>query len=109
MDKYDSNQSYSEEELVRLAQKGDGEAEEALIRKYKEVVKTKAHIYYMVGADRDDIVKEGMIGIFKAIRSFDESRHASFRTFADLCINRQILSAITGRAEKHSPLNMSVS
>ena len=110
MDKYDSNQSYSEEELVRLAQKGDGEAEEALIRKYKEVVKTKAHIYYMVGADRDDIVQEGMIGIFKAIRSFDESRHASFRTFADLCINRQILSAIKQAArKKHSPLNMSVS
>jgi len=64
----------------------------------------------MVGADRDDIVQEGMIGIFKAIRSFDESRHASFRTFADLCINRQILSAIKQAArKKHSPLNMSVS
>ena len=100
----------SEEELVRLAQNGDGEAEESLIRKYKEMVKTKAHLYFIVGADRDDIVQEGMIGIFKAIRGFDGSKQTSFRTFADLCINRQILSAIKQAArKKHSPLNMSVS
>ncbi|MGI6733786.1 MAG: RNA polymerase sporulation sigma factor SigH [Anaerovoracaceae bacterium] len=110
MDRYDRDLNRSEEELVRLAQNGNGEAEEILIRKYKEVVKTKAHLYFMVGADRDDIVQEGMIGIFKAIRSFDRSRHASFRTFADLCINRQILSAVKQAArKKHSPLNMSVS
>ncbi len=110
MDRHESNLNCSEEELVRLAQNGNGEAEESLIRKYKEVVKTKAHLYFIVGADRDDIVQEGMIGIFKAIRSFDGSRQASFRTFADLCINRQILSAIKQAArKKHSPLNMSVS
>lgn len=100
----------TEETLVELAQNGDGEAEELLIRKYKEVVKTKAHLYYIVGADRDDIIQEGMIGIFKAIRSYNCSRQASFRTFADICIGRQILSAIKKAARrKHSPLNMSVS
>ncbi len=110
MNRHDYGSSCSEEELVRLAQNGDGEAEESLIRKYKEVVKTKAHLYFIAGADRDDIVQEGMIGIFKAIRSFDGSRQASFHTFADLCINRQILSAIKQAArKKHSPLNTSVS
>lgn len=99
-----------EEELVRRAQDGDAEAEEILIRKYKEVVKTKTYLYYIVGADRDDIVQEGMIGIFKAIRSFDESRQVAFRTFAEVCISRQILSAIKQAARrKHSPLNLSVS
>lgn len=101
---------YTEEELVKLAQNGNEEAEEYLIRKYKEVVKTKAHLYFMVGADRDDIVQEGMIGIFKAIRSYDDTRQTSFRTFAELCINRQIITAIkqAGRM-KHSPLNTSIS
>lgn len=100
----------TEEDLVLRAQDGDAEAEEILIRKYKEVVKTKTHLYYIVGADRDDIVQEGMIGIFKAIRSFDESRQVTFRTFAEVCISRQILSAIKQAARrKHSPLNLSVS
>ncbi|GAB1476163.1 RNA polymerase sporulation sigma factor SigH [Bacillota bacterium] len=100
----------TEEELVSRAQGGDAEAEEALIRKYKEVVKTKTHLYYIVGADRDDIVQEGMIGIFKAIRGFDESRQVAFRTFAEVCISRQIISAIKQAARrKHSPLNLSVS
>jgi RNA polymerase sporulation-specific sigma factor len=110
VDMQDSRLNCSEEELVALAQNGDGEAEEFLIRKYKEVVKTKAHLYFIVGADRDDIVQEGMIGIFKAIRSYDGLKETSFRTFADLCINRQILSAIKKAARrKHSPLNMSIS
>ena len=101
--------SITEEKLVVLAQGGDGEAEELLIRKYKEVVKTKAHLYYIVGADRDDIIQEGMIGIFKAIRGYDSSKQVSFRTFADVCIGRQILSAIKKAArQKHSPLHMSV-
>lgn len=110
VDIQDDRLNCSEEELVLFAQNGDGEAEEFLILKYKEVVKTKAHLYFIIGADRDDIVQEGMIGIFKAIRSYDESRQTSFRTFADLCINRQILSAIKqATRRKHSPLNMSVS
>lgn len=106
----DTRLNCPEEELVVFAQNGDGEAEEFLIRKYKEVVKTKVHLYFIIGADRDDIVQEGMIGIFKAIRSYDGSKQTSFRTFADLCINRQILSAIKQAARrKHSPLNMSIS
>lgn len=100
----------AEEELVRLAQQGDADAEEFLIRKYKEVIKTKARLYFMVGADRDDVVQEGMIGIFKAIRSYDPERKTSFHTFAELCVNRQILTAIKRASRmKHSPLNTSIS
>jgi len=101
---------FSDEQLVRLAQEGDGEAEEFLIGKYKDVVKGKAHLYFIVGADSEDVVQEGMIGIFKAIKGYDISKQATFRTFAELCINRQIITAIK-RANrlKHSPLNTSVS
>lgn len=100
----------TDEVLVELSQKGDGEAEEYLIGKYKEVVKGKAHLYFIVGADSEDVVQEGMIGIFKAIRGYDNDKQASFRTFAELCINRQIITAIK-RANrlKHAPLNTSVS
>ena len=100
----------SDEELVGRAQQGDQNAEEYLIRKYKDEVRGKAHIYFIMGADGEDIVQEGMIGIFKAIRSYDGEKEASFRTFAELCINRQILSAIKAAArQKHAPLNTSVS
>jgi RNA polymerase sporulation-specific sigma factor len=103
-------EKFIEEQLAILAREGNEEAEEYLIRKYKEVVKTKAHLYFIAGADRDDIVQEGMIGIFKAIKGFDPSRQASFRTFAELCINRQIITAIKqATRRKHSPLNTSVS
>ena len=99
-----------DEQLVLLAQQGDTETEEYLIRKYKELVKNRAHLYFIAGADREDIVQEGMIGVFRAIRSYDASKEASFRTFADLCINRQIISAIkTATRLKHSPLNSSIS
>lgn len=105
--------NYSEvtdEELVRLAQNGDEIAEEYLIRKYKDVVRSKAHLYFMVGADSEDIVQEGMIGIFKAIRSYNMTKEASFHTFAEICINRQIITAVKRATRlKHSPLNTSVS
>jgi len=98
------------EELVMLAQNGDSNAEEFLIRKYKDVVRSKAHLYFMVGADSEDIVQEGMIGIFKAIRSYDSTKQTSFHTFAEICINRQIITAIKIATRlKHSPLNTSVS
>ncbi|MGI6747346.1 MAG: RNA polymerase sporulation sigma factor SigH [Anaerovoracaceae bacterium] len=98
------------EELVMLAQNGDSNAEEFLIRKYKDVVRSKAHLYFMVGADSEDIVQEGMIGIFKAIRSYDSTKQTSFHTFAEICINRQIITAIKRATRlKHSPLNTSVS
>lgn len=100
----------AEEELVLMAQGGNEDAEEYLIHKYKDVVKSKSHLYFMVGADKEDIVQEGMIGMFKAIRSYNSAREASFRTFAELCINRQIITAIKRATRlKHSPLNTSVS
>jgi RNA polymerase sporulation-specific sigma factor len=99
-----------DEKLVTLAQQGDENAEEFLIRKYKDVVRSKAHLYFMVGADSEDIVQEGMIGIFKAIRSYNNTKQASFHTFAEICINRQIITAIKRATRlKHSPLNTSVS
>jgi len=99
-----------DETLVSLAQGGDENAEEYLIRKYKDVVRSKAHLYFMVGADSEDIVQEGMIGIFKAIRSYNKAKAASFHTFAEICINRQIITAVKRATRlKHSPLNTSVS
>jgi len=99
-----------EENLVKQAQGGNADAEEYLIRKYKDVVRGKAHIYFIVGADNEDIVQEGMIGVFKAIRGYNDKRHTSFRTFAEICINRQILSAIkAAQRQKHAPLNNSLS
>ncbi len=93
-----------------MAQTGDAYAEEFLIWKYKELVKNRAHLYFIAGADRDDIIQEGMIGIFKAIRDFDERRQASFRTFAEICITRQIITAIKRATRlKHGPLNTYIS
>lgn len=106
----DSYEEMTDETLAILAQDGDETAEEFLIRKYKDVVRSKAHLYFMVGADSEDIVQEGMIGIFKAIRGYDKAKQASFHTFAEICINRQIITAIKRATRlKHSPLNTSVS
>ena len=100
----------SQEELAVLAQQGDREAEEYLIRGYKDLVKIKAHCYFIAGADAEDVVQEGMIGLFNAIMTYEEGHETSFKTYAELCINRQIFSAIrTAGRKKHSPLNMSVS
>ena len=100
----------SDEELAVTAKNGDGDAAEYLIRKYKDLVRGKARMYFIVGADSEDIVQEGMIGIFKAIKSFDPSKQTSFQTFAEICINRQIIDAIKAAGRmKHSPLNQSVS
>ena len=100
----------SDETLVKMAKDGSDYAEEFLIEKYKETVKNKAKAYYIEGADREDVVQEGMIGIFKAIKSFNEKKDTSFRTFAGLCINRQIITAIKrANRQKHQPLNDSVS
>lgn len=97
-------------ELVKRAQDGDCDAEEYLIRKFKKMVKIKARPYFIAGADRDDIVQEGMIGLFKAIRDYSDKKHASFETFAGLCISRQIITAIkTAGRQKHTPLNTYIS
>ena len=102
--------AFTDDELVTMARNGDVDAEEYLIQKYRDTAKSRARLYFMVGGDKEDIVQEGMIGIFKAIRSYDPEKEASFRTFAELCISRQIITAIkqAGRL-KHSPLNTSVS
>ena len=99
----------SDKDLVLMAQEGDLKAEEFLMRKYKETVKRKSHYYFMAGADEDDIVQEGMIGLLKAIRQYDPLKDASFGTFAGVCITSQIINAIraAGR-EKNKPLNNSV-
>lgn len=100
----------TDEELAELARAGNLEAEEFLIRNYKEVVRSRAQLYFIMGADGDDVVQEGMIGLFKAIQSYQAGREASFHTFAELCINRQIVTAIkTASRKKHAPLNTSVS
>ena len=100
----------SDENLVLSAQEGNIEAEELLMRKYKETVRTKAKMYYMAGADEEDVVQEGMIGLLKAIRQFDADKEASFGTFAGICITRQIISAIrSADRHKHKPLKTSVS
>ena len=105
-----NNSCMPDKKLVLLAQNGNLDAEEALMRKYKETVKTKANMYYMAGADEEDVVQEGMIGLLKAIRQYDAEKEASFGTFAGICITRQIISAIraAGR-DKHKALNNSVS
>ncbi|MGM0395754.1 MAG: RNA polymerase sporulation sigma factor SigH [Bacillota bacterium] len=96
----------SDEEIVKKANGGDLLALEHLIYKYKDLVKVKAKVYYIVGADRDDIIQEGMIGLYKAIRDFRDERTSSFRNFADICITRQMITAIkTATRQKHLPLN----
>lgn len=106
----DVRTSLSDKELVLKAQTGDLDAEETLMRKYKETVRIKAKMYYMAGADEDDVVQEGMIGLLKAIRQYDPEKEASFGTFASLCITRQIISAIrSADRDKHKALNTSVS
>ena len=100
----------TDEVLAGLARAGDREAEDILIRRYVEMIRGKAHLYFIVGADSEDVIQEGMIGLFKAIHDYSGNREATFKTFAELCINRQILTAVkTASRRKHQPLNDSVS
>jgi len=99
-----------DEELVEDARSGNTTALEYLINKYKSFVRAKARTYFLIGADREDIIQEGMIGLYKAIRDFREDKLSSFRAFAELCITRQIITAIkTATRQKHIPLNSYVS
>jgi len=99
-----------DEEIVLKAKSGDIQAQEYLINKYKNFVKAKAKSYFLVGADKEDIYQEGMIGLYKAIRDFRLDKLASFKAFAELCITRQIITAIkTATRQKHIPLNTYVS
>jgi RNA polymerase sporulation-specific sigma factor len=107
---YERFEHMTDEQVVRLAQQADGMALEYLLNKYKNFVRSKARSYFLIGADHEDIVQEGMIGLYKAIRDFREEKLASFRAFAELCITRQIITAIkTATRQKHIPLNSYVS
>ncbi len=100
----------SDEDIVSDAKDGNTIALEFLINKYKNFVKAKARSYFLIGADREDIIQEGMIGLYKAIRDFRGDKLSSFRAFAELCITRQIITAIkTATRQKHIPLNSYVS
>ena len=102
--------SMTDEQVVRLAQGTDSQALEYLLNKYKNFVRTKARSYFLIGADHEDIVQEGMIGLYKAIRDYRAEKLSSFHAFAELCITRQIITAIkTATRQKHIPLNSYIS
>lgn len=103
-------ESLADEEVIQLIQQGNVEALEYIINKYKIIVLAKAKSYFLIGADREDIIQEGMIGLYKAIRDYKDDKNASFRVFAELCVTRQIITAIkTATRQKHMPLNSYVS
>ena len=99
-----------DEQLLLRIKEGNDAALEELINKYKNFVRAKAKTYFLVGADKEDIVQEGMIGLFKAIRDFKDDKLVSFKSFAEICVTRQIITAIkTATRQKHMPLNSYIS
>ncbi|WP_255351335.1 RNA polymerase sporulation sigma factor SigH [Caloranaerobacter sp. TR13] len=107
---YDDYHDMVDEEIVESARNGDTEALEFLIKKYKNFVRAKARSYFLIGADKEDIIQEGMIGLYKAIRDYKQDKLTSFKAFAELCITRQIITAIkTATRQKHIPLNSYIS
>jgi len=101
---------YNDQELVGLVRDGHDFALDYLMNKYKVLVERKAKSYYLIGASKDDIIQEGMIGLFKAIRDYNPNREASFYSFADLCVTRQMISAVKASTrQKHMPLNTYIS
>ncbi|MHB0833546.1 RNA polymerase sporulation sigma factor SigH, partial [Bacillus licheniformis] len=99
-----------DEQVIEMVHVGDSDALDYLITKYRNFVRAKARSYFLIGADREDIVQEGMIGLYKSIRDFREDKLTSFKAFAELCITRQIITAIkTATRQKHIPLNSYVS
>ena len=100
----------TDEQLLTLHRGGDALAEEMLYARYKQVVRSKARTYFLIGADREDIIQEGMIGLYKAVCDYQFDKQASFRAFAELCITRQIITAIkSATRKKHIPLNTYIS
>lgn len=109
-DKFIDYDGLSDERLVELSVGGDDVATECLLARYKNLVRSRARMYFLAGADKEDIIQEGMIGLFKAIRDFDAVQRASFCGFAELCIKRQIITAVkTATRQKHIPLNSYIS
>ena len=100
----------SDEELCARSAAGDRQAEEALVKRYNRLVRQITRPYFLAGGDSDDLIQEGMLGLMKAVREFDCSKEASFRTFAEVCIRNRVYSVLRAAArEKHSPLNHSIS
>lgn len=99
-----------DEEVVQLAANGDKIALDYILDKYKNLVKVKARAYFIIGADKEDIIQEGMIGLYKSIRDYQDDKEASFKVFAELCITRQMITAIkSATRQKHIPLNSYIS
>ena len=96
----------TDEEVISYIKQGDEQALTYLLNKYKELVNIKVSKFFMVGGEKDDILQEGMIGLFKAIKSFDQEKQSAFKTFANICIERQLITAIkSSNRQKHIPLN----
>lgn len=107
---YRSLSHSTDDELLSFVQQGDNYALNYLIKRYRPFVRAKAQTYFLIGADREDIVQEGMIGLYKAIRDYNSTKLASFKAFAELCVTRQIITAIkTATRQKHMPLNSYIS
>ena len=105
-----SYEEESDEALLDMAWNGDSEAMDYLMNKYKNLVRSRARTLFLVGADKEDLIQEGMIGLYKAIRDYKQEKDVAFRTFAELCISRQMYSAIKGsNTKKNQPLNNYVS
>ena len=106
----DKYEGLSDDELICRLRDGESDINEYLLDKYKNLVRSKANSMFILGADKDDLIQEGMIGLYKAIRDYDFGRDASFVTFADLCVSRQMYTAVTASGrKKHLPLNTYVS
>ena len=105
--KYDE---MTDEDLIEKIKSGDKSAQNALFDRYKDIVNMKANKFYIIGAEREDMAQEGLIGLYKAIKSFDNTKQISFKTFANLCIERQLITAIkSSNRQKNIPLNSSFS
>ena len=99
-----------DEKLIKLVRSGDKNALNFLLEKYNDIVNMKANKFFIIGAEKEDMVQEGMIGLYKAIKSFDLEKQNSFKTFANMCIERQLITAVkNSNRQKHSPLNSSIS
>ncbi len=96
----------TDEEIIKEIRNGDKQALTYLMNKYKEIVNLKVGKYFMVGAEKEDIIQEGLIGLFKAIKTFNDEKNNTFKTFANMCIERQLITAIkSSNRQKHMPLN----
>ncbi|MBA2725084.1 MAG: RNA polymerase sporulation sigma factor SigH [Actinobacteria bacterium] len=103
-------ENLEDQDLVQMVREGSDRALETLLGRYRNFARSKARSYFLAGSDKEDVVQEGMIGLYKSIRDFDLDQETPFRAFAELCISRQILTAIkTANRQKHQPLNSSVS